>query len=61
MNQIKRPKNEKYVILCDSYENNILLILKEELEERVDRKRKKNSPVLGNRISWTTEPRVKGT
>lgn len=53
--------NERYVILCDSYENSILLILKEELEERIDRKREKNSPVLGNRVSWTTEPRVKGT
>lgn len=41
MNQNKKLENEKYVIMYNFYENSTFLILKEELEERVDRERKK--------------------
>lgn len=58
MNQIKKPRNEEYMLLYHFYKTNTSLILKEELEGRVEKR--KHSPAVGSEISWNTEARVKG-
>lgn len=58
MNQNKKAGNEGCVILYHFYDNNTFLILKAELEGRLERGRK-HSPALGLEINWNTEPRVK--
>lgn len=44
MNQITKPRNEEYMLLYHFYKTNTSLILKEELEGRVEKR--KHSPVF---------------